>query len=528
MKKSFLFISALATIVISCQKNGTGTIENNDSIRTIKAIVETEFATKTTYDKNGESYNFSWVSGDVVSVRLVKDNAGTPYFDRWEYKADATAAVSTLTASSVPSSEWSLSSYAFYPKPGTLGFNYTNDHSNAGPSIALSDFSVSQDNPYQVIPMIGVNKGDNTYSFKAATGVLKVTYTNLPASLEGGTLSLQLVTGQNGGTTNINGTCAFPSDEKTLAITSNGSNTKYISYTVTDPSEVSFYVPIPECTLAAKDIKFTLYNSSLGWFFDHFVNPKEITIERGVVSELPVIDFGAIQGSLSYTGNPGQPKITIKKGPRVAKVQYTVAKSESDGNTNLSNGTDVIELVDNGDYNITPATSGSYYIVCRMLNSKDELIASKSIPFAYVSSNLSEIVGTYNIANKTSSWSFVLAEETSEPGYNVKITQYNSNNSTYNSIAGNVYGILDAAAGTLTFPKGQKLSNGTTDYYVVGAKTINTGNVCVPDDNLVFNIQNIVGDSNKLVLYCSTKFGIVTMELKGTGQQFNPGYYYQQ
>ena len=526
MKKIIVFAASIM-LLFSCNKSESDSIiEETSTLPLIKAYVEDPLETKTTYDKVGSSYVFSWVTGDVVSVRLVKSG---PYYDRWEYKAQTSDASTTLSPDSTPGGEWSLSDYAFYPKPGTLGFNYTNDHENSGPSISLGDINnVEQSNPYKAIPLIGVNKGDNTYAFKAATGVLKVTYTKLPTSLAGQTLALQIVAGQNGGSTYVNGTCAFPADHCTLSITSSGSNQKMIYCTVTDPSEVSFYVPIPECTIAAKDMKFTLWNSSLGWFFDHFVNPKQIDIVRGVVTELPVIDYAAVQGSLSYTGNLAAPKVTLSKGPRVAKVKYTVATDVSTGNSNLDSDINVVSLTTNGETLVpTPASTGSYYIVYRVYNSKEELITSGSFPFAYISSTISEVAGTYDIASVGSNWGLVLAEETSEPGYNVKITQYISNNDTYNGISGNVYGVLDREAGTLSFAKDQILSKSANTYYVVGAATIYTGSVCTPNDYLIFQVQNIVGKSNKLVFYCSTKFGIVDTDHKGTGQQFNPTYYYQ-
>ncbi len=540
MKKYFFALCALAIIPFtSCQKTqNSPSLESPETLSEPLKIVANvdKLDTKTTYEKSGDVYEFSWVKNDRISV-IIRD--GSTY-DRWEFEttADNPGASATFTSTGSLAAKWNIDNYAFYPKPNTGGFNYPNH--DASPAITLSqEMSLADDsNPMQFIPMIGENNGDGSFDFKAATGVIKVSFTNLPSSITGHNLYLDLVTGQNGGTTPMSGVCAFPADKKTLAITSSPSQTKTIIYSsVTNASSVDFYFPIPACTIAARDMKLVLWNATLGYFFDHFVNPQEIVVERGVVSELPAINYSAIQGSLTYTGSLSTPKVTLTKGPRVAKVKYTIANTVTAGKTNLTNGIDVVELTSNGETTVTaPAASGSYYIVYNVLNSADELITTGSIPFAHIKS-VADIAGTYKIGTGATNYTFDVADASEHGENHVKITQFNTDNgsySTYDGITGSIYGVFNPTDGTLTFAMDDNnyLTKEANNYYVVGANSISTGTTVTADSNLVFRVANKVNDSNnKLVFSClSTVFGITTTDKKGSGLQFssNSNYYFQQ
>ena len=522
MKKTYIIFGMMVIgSLTACNKDYSSPAANKDF--SIKANVD-NLNTKTTYNKSGSTYAFSWVQNDIISVMLID---ATSNRDRFEYQTtEATPGASTtFNPRSSLDSKWNPAEYAFYPA-NTNGFTYPNN--TASPTLTLGDNTVEQANPYAAIPMIGKNNGDNTFSFKAATGVLKVTFTNLPAELEGNSLTLELTTGQNGGSTSLSGQCSFPADNKTLTITSNGNQQKSVTMSVADASSVSFFVPIPECTIVAKDMKIALrstvmtstFSSLYGYFFDNFVNPSAITITRGVVSELPTIDFSAIRETLTFTGTPVAPKVTLAKGPRVSKVQYVVATSESAGVSAFS--TSYEELTTNGETNVpAPASTGSYYIVYRLVNPEGTYIKYGSIPFAYVA-NANDLAATYKVSGAPN-FGFIL-EASDKLSYAVKMTQYISTNATYNGITGNVYGNWNGETGELSFEKNQKLG----DYYVCSAEAINTGYVCTPDDYLVFQLMHQVGTNNKLVFSCGRKFGIVNSTYTGTGQQFNPGNYLQQ
>lgn len=521
MKKAYIVLGILVIgLLTSCIKDNSSPASNKDL--SIKASVD-NLDTKTTYNKSGSTYEFSWVTNDVISVMLIDGESNR---DRYAYKTteETPGASTTFNPNGSLDSKWSPAEYAFYPA-NTNGFTYPNNTAN--PSLTLGDNTVTQANPYSAIPMIGTNNGDNTFSFKAATGVLKVTFTNLPSALVGNDLTLELVTGQNGGSTHLKGVCTFPGDNKTLAITSEGNAQKAVTMSVTDASSVTFFVPIPACTIAAKDMKLALkssamasYFSGAGYFFNNFVNPSAITISRGVVSELPTIDYSSIGETLTFTGTPAAPKVTLVKGPRVSRVQYVVATTEAAGVTAF--GTSYEELTTNGETTVAaPASTGAYYIVYRLVNPEGGYIKYGSIPFAYVAA-AADLAGTYKVSANTS-FGFIIAAS-DDANYDVMMTQYISTSDTYNGISGKVYGTWNATTGELSFAKDQKLG----DYYVCSAENISTSTAFTPDDNLVFQLKNQIGASNKLVFYCGRKFGIAATGYVGTGQQFNPDNYLQQ
>ncbi len=385
MKKTYIILSILVIgSLTACKKEYSSSDVFKDL--SIKATV-TNLDTKTTYNKSGSTYEFSWVQNDVISVMLID---GASNRDRFNYTTtEATPGASAVfNPAAALDAKWSLAEYAFYPA-NTNGFTYPNK--TASPTLTLGEnINLANDsNPYAAIPMIGVNNGDGTFSFKAGTGVLKVSFTNLPAGVSGHDLHLELKTAS----TYLTGACTFPIDDKMLSISSSGGRVKKVNYTsVADASAVSFFVPIPACTIPAKDLTFVLRCSTLPttfssgvYFFDNFVNPQAITIERGVVSELPAIDVTSITNCLSFTGTSTAPKVTLIKGARVSKVRYSVATTIAAGIDNLKNTpAAVVELDTNGETPVAnPASSGDYYIVYTVMSPEGKIINYNYLQFTY-------------------------------------------------------------------------------------------------------------------------------------------------
>ena len=434
-------------LLFSCNKNEQVFVEESFNHQIIRATVDGSLDTKTTYNKVGSTYEFSWVADDLISVLLIDASNNR---DRFEYKTTETGASATFTPRSTLGAKWSPAEYAFYPS-NTNGLSYPNN--TASPNITLggSDYSsaivITQSNPFMAIPMIGVNQGDGTFKFKAATGILKVTFTNLPTAITGQDLYLQVVSGVNSGTTPLSGTCTFPADDCTLAITSNTSHEKWMKCNITDPTEVVFYVPIPKSTLAANDVKFTLWNGTLGWFLDYFTNPKAIEVERGVVTELPAIDYEAISNSLSLSGQYGNTKLLLTKGPRVAKVQYGLGTTSAEAEANLSSSPTT--LTENGLHSMAGlSSSGTYYVAYKLLNKSDKAIHSGVLPaFNYLSSVVSDVCGVYKI-NNSDSYKLTLSISTDTSKGNIMISHYE--NATYDKDM-ETFGTYNNLTGTIVF-----------------------------------------------------------------------------
>lgn len=360
MKKVFSIISifGLAIITLSCDKGlSEKDIQVNDQVdenyvpASFGAYVAGSEAelTKTTYLSET---TFNWVGDEVVSVNLIT-NATNQENQRYDFYADvdeSDKAAATFYAADKQgeqplslgeSGTYSLGHYAFYPGQSSatlqngkvLSFNIgTVIKTSAGASnVKISDtFKHSVAHPMRVIPLIGENDGTGNFSFHAATGILKITVSNIDERLEKVQLYApgQKITGTFGISTVDEKTCYVMGEstteaenKMTLALTDRNSET-----------ELPFYFPVPVGTLNA-GFKINLLDAN-----DNILRTatckSNISIARNCISEmtkaipLPDEDFSA---TIIAGGKSNAPEATVNITKDATSVKVVAAASEAAG-----------------------------------------------------------------------------------------------------------------------------------------------------------------------------------------------------
>ena len=412
MKKVFSIISifGLAIITLSCDKGlSEKDIQVNDQVdenyvpASFGAYVAGSEAelTKTTYLSET---TFNWVGDEVVSVNLIT-NSTNQEDQRYDFYADvdeSDKAAATfyaadkqggMTLSLGESGTYSLGHYAFYPGQSSatlqngkvLSFNIgTVIKTSAGASnVKISDtFKHSVAHPMRVIPLIGENDGTGNFSFHAATGILKITVSNIDERLAKVQLYApgQKITGTFGISTVDEKTCYVMGEstteaenKMTLALTDRNSET-----------ELPFYFPVPVGTLNA-GFKINLLDAN-----DNILRTatckSNISIVRNFISEmtkaipLPDEDFSA---TITAGGKSNAPEATVNITKDATSVKVVVATSEAAGLALIeANDAAVVSFGSSGTKSLAMTNitaSGTNYIVAQTY--KDDVAKlSYSIP----------------------------------------------------------------------------------------------------------------------------------------------------
>lgn len=149
------------TALVSCEREMEAPAGNTI---TIKASLDAE--TKTTYA--GEK-SFSWVAGDRIS--LTTQEAGT------------LGMVTLETAGSGPSVDFT-GDIPLGAKPAAKAFYPETFAQLADGEVRLAlpeEMTPDPANPLSAVPLIGTKQEGNSYAFRTATGILKITLSDIPA-----------------------------------------------------------------------------------------------------------------------------------------------------------------------------------------------------------------------------------------------------------------------------------------------------------------------------------------------------------
>lgn len=241
MKKLYIGAIALAA-VFSCTREQDNTLVGDEI--TIEVSME-DALTKTAY---ADGKYFSWKKGDKIAVQ-VKNQDGTPH-GTVIFTAQKTGAVSTFTGST---QGYSLGEYAFYPADVVkndgdkcdLEYHYENGENQ----VQLYTYMTpDNDNPMSAIPLMGKKNEDRSFSFRTATGILKLTLNNL--SPDDNSIYIEDSSSYQ---VPLSGTYTFDDDcTVKMANSTSGAPFKVISFEV-EGEEVSkdFYIPVPVGTIPA-------------------------------------------------------------------------------------------------------------------------------------------------------------------------------------------------------------------------------------------------------------------------------------
>ena len=334
-------LSALALIACNKEETQDETPEVAGKTITLKGIYTDVLEAKSHYNLVGDTYQFQWVAGDKF---LAQTYDGSSTYSGDTFAADTGGSASSDFTGTV-SDGYSLQTYAFYPNAGDGKTSYTNNfvYKNVAITPVAVDADVSAEtatvtlagtitedinHPMANIPMIGVNDGTGSYSFSAATGVLKITIEDLPIAAN--SIRLDIVSGSYA----LNGSFVFDTNYEIKDAYCIGSKwgQKYMNITagtdsngdgITDAPR-SFYFPIPTGTIAAEALEISIYNGSTK--LDSRVSKKAITLTRGRVTEVPAISARYIRAVVSGTSTATSVQFYFDTS-RLDEVRYGTAQN---------------------------------------------------------------------------------------------------------------------------------------------------------------------------------------------------------
>lgn len=265
MKKNIICAFALLALTFTaCNKElETPIVEQNTggtpiTIRASLDIPELEAETKTTYTGAGNR-TFGWKNGDQIELQTVSTADGITLGSTvLTCSADGTSVEFT----GVIPDGYRIGDYAFYPY-GTGNSSYSSDlrQQDDGTLRLWGSMTPDLDNPMGSIPLIGKNAGDGSFTFKTATGILKVELKGIPNDVSFIRLDLP-----DNNTYALNGRFTYGDD--CIIYASNVSGTKwgnkYIYYTPVSHGETrTFYFAIPVGTIPA-GLTLSVESSSKG------------------------------------------------------------------------------------------------------------------------------------------------------------------------------------------------------------------------------------------------------------------------
>jgi len=377
---SFLITGIALLFFISCGKENIKETSTFEGLR-VQAYIDND-EVKTTY--NNET-DFSWGLNDRIGVQIVGigENAGAGY-NRWNFEALSATSSSAFAGAggTSPSSEiWTYGEHAFYPKDTGVGadLSFTNA---ANPQVTLSQtYTQNMSNPMKYIPLIGTHQGEGVYKFKTATGILKLTFENVPSCVD-------YVFIDHGGANYyyaLSGTFTLESDGYTISdvnVVGDTYGTKRINISgVSNGDTFSVYVPVPVGTIPASELTISLHAATLGNIAE-VVNPEAIQIKRGVIVETPSISTNLMIGALAGRY-------------RIGTSDYYITLSELSGTDDTSKGNIKISRYERTTigsemdltgvcYGTYDATSGSItFPLYQQFADTSELISSQPVYWSF-------------------------------------------------------------------------------------------------------------------------------------------------
>ncbi len=387
MKKIFTLLFVFSALLIACSKVEMGTNEAEKGTKEfhIRAISE-DVLTKTSYELTDGMYNFSWHSDDNIGVQMIKISDSS--FDMSLF-TNSSSAGPVATFSATGSATHSLGNYAFYPcryPNGSSGFYYDSkyiyfstsqtdlSYLKTGTAVASQDEAdaaekatvrlfgtITEDaaNPMRHIPLIGIKKGETTdFSFKAATGVLKLTLKSLPATAT----QIRLDATDYA----LNGYFVFDTNgEIKESYKKEGYGQKYMNITTSGDSERAFYFPIPTGTIPAGKLTVSVTDGTNVLYA--VTNKQDIELVRGEITELPSISVKS--PSITISGASTDPLLSFTKDGLSSVNKFCACISNSATNNFAIYPTGLVFSLASGSYHLNTwaydgklTNSGQYYL----------------------------------------------------------------------------------------------------------------------------------------------------------------------
>lgn len=359
MKKILLSLLAIAAVFVSCKKEASS-IEPEQSSKTITISASCDDVTKSSYTDAGV---FSWGYGDEIAYILCYTDDNTYNNNTLATNAVTGSANATFTGSTTASG-YTASDLAFYPqirKSGTYVSQldkYVKNSLAVVKSVTTLQATLQQpiaaytDRLQGIVPMIGRKIGEDAsgtvenYHFSPVTGVLKVSFTGLPATATEIHLDMpDNATYALNGNFNID-TSRDPLEIKESDCVGTKWGQKYLQFVYASAAD-AFYFPIPTGTIPAGKLTVSVTDGTNVLYA--VTNKQDIELVRGEITELPSITVPSVK--VKVTGTPTSPKAQFFFSGDVAYIKYgnTMTLAYEPSKTVSTSGT-VVDLNHNYNY----------------------------------------------------------------------------------------------------------------------------------------------------------------------------------
>lgn len=246
MKKALFFSMAVAVVAFaSCAKQESEILETpQGKTHVIHAVIDDQDpASKTAYTDAGV---FSWVQNDAMKVVVYKAD-DTKIVDKYTYKAASSGVKVDFTPAGTPD-------YTAYPQSGFAVYPADIQTGGAKDAYVLAlpaEYTVSGSDFSAVgVPLIGTAKTEDSYSFKTAVGVLKVTFSDVPSSARKVVLT--------SASDNLSGVCYLDATTAANGFRMAEDFVSSIGHSITvnfpaqaSGSTINVYIPVPVGTISA-------------------------------------------------------------------------------------------------------------------------------------------------------------------------------------------------------------------------------------------------------------------------------------
>lgn len=325
MKKLLFSASLLTILLVGCNKAEIAAPEIQNEEPQMAELKAEIINTKTTYDVDGK---FSWVTGDKITV--VVQQSGKNY-DLYTYSTSSDSGPYAVFTGSAINSPWEEVGVALYPNKNVVDKNAVKQVGAYGEPLKVSlnqEIVPDLNNPLGVIPLIGRKNANDIYQFKTATGIIKVTVTDIPAD------AYYLYLQDPSGTYAFSGT--FEIDDRSeirssdLVPTNANDHKKTIAFTPQAAGETrTFYFPVPTGTIPA-GITLKLDKGSAGGFDNIMTKTTNvpITITANHVTNLGTVaaETWTTLGTGKFLDDDG----FYSTGGPVSHIDVTIQQNDTD------------------------------------------------------------------------------------------------------------------------------------------------------------------------------------------------------
>ena len=286
--KKIVFSTIALLAVFACTREIEAPVQTQADVKTHTVVITAGFdaLTKTAYDAQGK---FAWVAGDKIGVITSKEVDGEVEEKVVTFTTQDAGPVATFTGEVEEGFE--VGHYATYPyTQETEGYacnDFVYDPAKKGFRL-WGSIKPSLEDPLSNVPLLATKDAEGTFQFSTATGIVKFTVSNLPASTAFAFFKMP-----DKADGNLNG-WYFPSDDGTIEMSNALENLGYKDkYNWNVPAEegatLDYYFFIPQGTIPAGTV-FALRDE--GWNnIKTYTFLKDVQVVRNEITNIAPLKY---------------------------------------------------------------------------------------------------------------------------------------------------------------------------------------------------------------------------------------------